>query len=171
MDVGAFGVSICPRNQTGLLKSINHTDTLICHPQVQIHGPVSLSENVECIVVNPRHKTDSLSTKLLDRFVEQNKCNLIWMDPDDLTEAVPSSSGATAHDVLPRALPPSLGATGHDDLLGVVPPSSRATCHDDLPRALPSSYRATSHYPSASTSLLGPYARTRRRVFSGSETE
>ena len=154
--------SFVPRNQTGLLKSINRANTLISPPQVQIHGPVSLSENVECIVVNPRHKRDLVITKRLDRFVEQNKCNLIWMDPNDLTEAVPSSSGATGHDVLPGALTPSLDAIGHDDLIGVVPPSSRATCHDDLPRSLPSSYRATSHYPSVSTSLFGPYARTGR---------
>lgn len=72
-----------------------HVD--ISPPQVQIHGPVSLSENVECIVVNPRHQKDLLTTKLLDRFVEQNKCNLIWMDPDDLTGAVPFSFGARGH--------------------------------------------------------------------------
>ena len=59
--------------------------------QVQIHGPVSLSENVECIVVNPRHQKESLTSKLLDRFVEQNKCNLIWMDPDDQPGAAPPS--------------------------------------------------------------------------------
>lgn len=86
-----------------LLKSINHTDTLKSPPQVQIHGPVSLSENVECIVVNPRHQRDSLTTKLLDRFVEQNNCNLIWMDPDDLTVVAPFSCGATGH--YPSAMP------------------------------------------------------------------
>ena len=95
--------SFVPPQHTALLKSINNTDTLICHPQVQIHGPVSLSENVECIVVNPRHEKDLLITKLLDRFVEQNKCNLIWMDPDDLTGATPFSFGATGH--CPPAMP------------------------------------------------------------------
>ena len=90
-------------HHTALLKPINHTDTLISPPQVQIHGPVSLSENVECIVVNPRHEKDSLITKLLDRFVEQNKCNLIWMDPDDFTGAAPFSFGATGH--YPSAMP------------------------------------------------------------------
>ena len=118
---------------------------LISPPQVQIHGPVSLSENVECIVVNLRHKKDSLITKLLDRFVEQNKCNLIWMDPDDLTEAVPSSSGARSHDALTGSLPSSLGATGHDDLPGAVPSSSGAT----------------SHYSSSSTLCIPPSRRSR----------
>lgn len=62
---------------------------LVFPTQVQIHGPVSLSENVECIVVNPRHQGDPRTTSLLDRFVEQNKCNLIWMDPDDFAGAAP----------------------------------------------------------------------------------
>jgi len=87
-----FSLNTTPHSQ----KSINH-NTLISPPQVQIHGPVSLSENVECIVVNPRHKRDLLTTKLLDRFVKQNKCNLIWMDPDDLIGAMSSSLGATGH--------------------------------------------------------------------------
>ena len=96
--------------------------------------------------MNSRHKKDSLTTKLLDRFVEQNNCNLIWMDPDDLTEAVPapSSSGAMGHDAVTGTLPSSLGAKDHDDLLGAVPSSSGTT----------------SHHPSAST-LLGPSAHTR----------
>ena len=89
--------SFVPRHYTELLISINHTDTFKSPQQVQIHGPVSLSENVECIVVNPRHESDLLITKLLNRFVEQNKCNLIWMDPDDLTGATPFSFGATGH--------------------------------------------------------------------------
>lgn len=66
---------------------------LLSPAQVQIHGPVSLSENVECIVVNPRHQKESLTTKLLDRFVEQNKCNLIWMDPDDQPGTAPPPMG------------------------------------------------------------------------------
>ena len=62
--------------------------------QVQIHGPVSLSENVECIVVNARHQGNPRITSLLYRFVEQNECNLIWMDPDDLAGAAPLPFGA-----------------------------------------------------------------------------
>ena len=62
--------------------------------QVQIHGPVSLSENVECIVVNARHQGNTRITSLLYRFVEQNECNLIWMDPDDLAGAAPLPFGA-----------------------------------------------------------------------------
>jgi len=82
----------------------HRSDCISQYKEVQIHGPVSLSENVECIVVNPRHKKDSVTTKLLDRFVEQNKCNLIWMDPDDLTEAGPSSLGGRSHYLSARSL-------------------------------------------------------------------
>lgn len=49
--------------------------------QVQIHGPVSLSENVDCIVANERHKSCPATVKLLEEFVEKNQCNLIWMEP------------------------------------------------------------------------------------------
>ena len=50
-------------------------------PQVQIHGPVSLSENVDCIVVNERHKSCRATVEMLEEFVKQNNCNLIWMEP------------------------------------------------------------------------------------------
>lgn len=66
--------------------------------QVQIHGPVCLSENVDCIVVNERHIGDSTITDLLERFVERNKCNLLWMDPIE-------SVGYPALD-LPPLVPP-----------------------------------------------------------------
>lgn len=49
--------------------------------QVQIHGPVSLSENVDCIVVHEQHKSNSAMRSMLDKFVDKNKCNLIWMEP------------------------------------------------------------------------------------------
>ena len=41
-----------------------------------------LSENVDCIVVNGRHRGNRRIEKLLDKFVEKNKCNLIWMAKD-----------------------------------------------------------------------------------------
>ena len=78
-------------------------------PQVQIHGPVSLSENVECIVVNARHQADTRIGSLLDLFVEQNKCNLIWMDPDDLTGVAPTPHGAFGHHLSAELLSGSLG--------------------------------------------------------------
>ena len=62
--------------------------------KVQIHGPVSLSENVDCIVVNSRHRGDKNIEKLLDTFIERNNCNLIWMNPDE--PARPSTGTATA---------------------------------------------------------------------------
>ena len=62
--------------------------------QIQIHGPVSLSENVECIVVNSRRHKDQRIMNMLDRFMEQNNFNLIWMDPNDLSSPAPFSFGA-----------------------------------------------------------------------------
>lgn len=50
------------------------------YKEVQIHGPVSLSENVECIVVNERHRSNVNMIKDLDTFIKNNNCNLIWMD-------------------------------------------------------------------------------------------
>ena len=81
----------------------------ITWPQVQIHGPVSLSENVECIVVNARHQADTRIGSLLDLFVEQNKCNLIWMDPDDLTGVAPTPHSACGHHVSAESLSRSRG--------------------------------------------------------------
>lgn len=51
--------------------------------QIQIHGPVCLSENIDCIVVNDRHSADTAMRELLDEFVTKNECNLIWMERDD----------------------------------------------------------------------------------------
>ena len=70
---------------------------------------MSLSENVECIVVNARHQADTGIGSLLDLFVEQNKCNLIWMDPDDLTGVAPTPHGAFGHHLSAESLSGSLG--------------------------------------------------------------
>ena len=48
--------------------------------QVQIHGPICLSENLDCIVVNARFKYTPHIKSLLEIFVKKNNCNLIWMD-------------------------------------------------------------------------------------------
>ncbi|KAL9974559.1 hypothetical protein ACROYT_G011609 [Oculina patagonica] len=82
----------------------HRSDCISHYKEVQIHGPVSLSENVECIVVNPRHQKESLTTKLLDRFVEQNKCNLIWMDPDDQPGAAPPPVGSLVGSLVEEGL-------------------------------------------------------------------
>lgn len=74
---------------------------------MQIHGPVSLSENVECIVANARHQTDPRIESLLYLFVEQNKCNLIWMDPDDMARAAPLRLGPS---LAPSFLTAELGS-------------------------------------------------------------
>ena len=58
-----------------------HDSSVIAtYKEVQIHGPVSLTDNVECIVVNQRHRTDKNMNKLLRQFIDINKCNMIWMD-------------------------------------------------------------------------------------------
>ena len=88
---------------------ISNIKNYVTWTQVQIHGPVSLSENVECIVVNARHQADTRIGSLLDLFVERNKCNLIWMDPDDLTGLVPTPHGAFGHHLSAGSLSGSLG--------------------------------------------------------------
>ncbi|KAI6652321.1 hypothetical protein LOD99_7336 [Oopsacas minuta] len=60
--------------------SSHDSSVIATYKEVQIHGPVSLSDNVECIVVNQRHRTDKKINKLLEKFITDNKCNLIWMD-------------------------------------------------------------------------------------------
>lgn len=59
------------------------SDMIANYKEVQIHGPVCLSENVECVVANNRHHGDASIEALLEEFVKRNGCNLIWMDPDD----------------------------------------------------------------------------------------
>ena len=51
--------------------------------QIQIHGPVCLSENVECIVDNSRHSGDTDIGDMLEEFVKRSGCSLIWMEPED----------------------------------------------------------------------------------------
>jgi hypothetical protein len=73
------------------------------HIQVQIHGPVSLSDNVDCLVVNERHKSCPTVQGLLEKFVEKNRCNLIWMEPvgninyPRFEEAVPKAKKKRSH--------------------------------------------------------------------------
>ena len=76
--------------------------------QIQIHGPVCLSENVDCIVVNDRHGADTAMRELLDEFVTKNKCNLIWMERADRID-YPSFTHAPAH-FPPFVPPPALPA-------------------------------------------------------------
>lgn len=90
----------------------HRSDCISQYKEVQIHGPVSLSENVECIVVNARHQGDSRITRLLDRFVKQNECNLIWMDHDDLAGAAPLPFGAPGLFSTARSLSGSLTKRG-----------------------------------------------------------
>ncbi|KAL5470702.1 hypothetical protein EMCRGX_G028707 [Ephydatia muelleri] len=75
------------------------SDMIANYKEVQIHGPVCLSENVECIVANHRHHGDTSIETLLEEFVKRNGCNLIWMDPDDHPG---SSSLATSIATLPH---------------------------------------------------------------------
>ena len=60
--------------------------------QVQIHGPVSLSENVDCIVANSCHRTYPKTVLLLNKFVEKNQCKLVWMDQLPHLPDIPSPS-------------------------------------------------------------------------------
>ena len=55
------------------------SDIIQQYKEVQIHGPIELAEHLECIVVNPRHKSDPKTKELLENFIAKNKCNMIWM--------------------------------------------------------------------------------------------
>lgn len=68
------------------------------YKQVQIHGPVSLCENADCIVVNERHKSCPAMLEMLDTFVQKNDCNLIWMEKVDYPEFdAPKKPWPTSH--------------------------------------------------------------------------
>jgi len=56
------------------------------HPSLTSRSMVlCASENVECIVVNDRHTHNMSIKELLDKCVEKNKRNLIWMQPESTT--------------------------------------------------------------------------------------
>ena len=61
-------------------KPYLNSDVIRQYKEVQIHGPVELSEHVECVVVNKRHKEDTRVKEQLAEFIDKNKCNMIWMD-------------------------------------------------------------------------------------------
>lgn len=64
--------------------------------KVQIHGPVCLSENVDCIVVNSHFRRDTRVRELLKEFVQRNGCNMIWMDAaESVSDAGSSLEGVT----------------------------------------------------------------------------
>lgn len=67
--------------------------------KVQIHGPVCLLENVDCIVVNSRFRRDSRVKKLLKVFVQKNGCNMIWMDAAESASDTGSSLEGVAEEV------------------------------------------------------------------------
>uniref|UniRef100_A0A1X7UQE6 Uncharacterized protein n=1 Tax=Amphimedon queenslandica TaxID=400682 RepID=A0A1X7UQE6_AMPQE len=70
--------------------------TMITHyKEVQVHGPVSLSENIDCIVVNARYRGNKTIESLLDKFIEKNNCNLIWMSSDESSTVGPTHSLAS----------------------------------------------------------------------------
>lgn len=67
--------------------------------KVQIHGPVCLSENVDCIVVNCRFRRDARVRELLKDFVQTNGCNMIWMDAAESASDAASSLEGVAEEV------------------------------------------------------------------------
>ena len=93
--------------------------------QIQIHGPLCLSENVDCIVVNERHGADEAMRDLLDRFVSKNKCNLIWMEKADRVD-YPSFTHAPAAAHFPSIIPPPVPVFASLP----IPPGTVARSHD-----------------------------------------
>ena len=47
--------------------------------QVHIHGPMTFSENVDRIVVNSRHRTNTRLVRLLNKFVKNYQWKLTWI--------------------------------------------------------------------------------------------
>jgi len=52
------------------------------YKEVQYHGPVQFSRDVEAIVVHGRHASDKAMMKLVQQFCEKNKCNMILQEAD-----------------------------------------------------------------------------------------
>jgi len=50
------------------------------YKEVQIHGELRFNRDVEAIVVNSRHKSDSRMLELISQFSTQNYCDVIWME-------------------------------------------------------------------------------------------
>ena len=70
--------------------------------QVHIHGHVTLSENVDRIVVNPRHRTNARIVRLLNKLVEKYQCKLFWTGQPD-TPDFPCPPIPTPYPVLTAA--------------------------------------------------------------------
>ncbi len=50
------------------------------YKEVQIHGPVRLNMDIECVFINPRHKNDPEMMKLVDQFVSKNQLNMVFIE-------------------------------------------------------------------------------------------
>ena len=50
------------------------------YKEVQIHGPVSLSEDVACVYVHPRHAKDRSTKKHVERLCARHGLPLIWIE-------------------------------------------------------------------------------------------
>lgn len=53
------------------------------YKEVQFHGPIEFSRDVEAIVVHSRHKTDKAMMAMVEEFRKNNHCNVVFMEPDD----------------------------------------------------------------------------------------
>jgi hypothetical protein len=61
-------------------KKYVNSDIISIYKEVQIHGPVSLSENIEALVVNPIHKLNKIMVKKFQELGEKYKFKILWMD-------------------------------------------------------------------------------------------
>ena len=61
-------------------KKYVNSSIISVYKEVQIHGPVDLSENVEALVVNPSHKLNKPLIIKLDKLGEKYGFNVVWMD-------------------------------------------------------------------------------------------
>jgi len=47
------------------------SDVIVTYKEVQIHGPIKLSSDIEALVVNPKHKGNAKMEDLIRQFAEK----------------------------------------------------------------------------------------------------
>jgi len=53
------------------------------YKEVQFHGPIEFSRDVEALVVAPRHKGDARMAEMIEQFATKNHINVIWQEEED----------------------------------------------------------------------------------------
>jgi hypothetical protein len=51
------------------------------YKEVQIHGALQFSRDVEVVCIHSRHRSDKKMIEMCERFAAQNGIQLVWMEP------------------------------------------------------------------------------------------